>query len=432
MTMLLATVTAHPNPWMVLPFAILLACIAAGPTLAAYLWERHYPKVAVMLGLVTGGYYYFALGAGEAIAHAMQEYIGFMALVGSLYVISGGINIRVKGQATPLVNTAFLLIGAILANVVGTTGASMLFIRPWMRMNRYRITSYHVVFFIFIVSNVGGGLTPVGDPPLFLGFLRGVPFWWVMQHCWQAWLLALALLLGIFFALDTRNFRRAPKEVRKIETAQEEWRFDGLPNVVFLAIVLGAVFINPNLKWGVVSLSSVVMVGAAVASYFTTRKEVHEANDFNFHPVQEVGWLFIGIFLTMLPALDLLKSGGGITLNSPLQYYFACGGLSAVLDNAPTYLTFLAAEMGTKHLDVGSPADVAIFVAQQAPVLIGISLGAVFFGAGTYVGNGPNFMVKAIAEKAGVKTPGFLGYVLGYSIPFLMPVLMLVGWLMVR
>ena len=308
----------------------------------------------------------------------------------------------------------------------------MLLIRPWIRMNRYRITGFHVVFFIFIVSNVGGCITPVGDPPLFLGFLRGVPFWWVMQHCWQAWLLALGLLLAVFFVVDGRNFLRAPKEVRELETAQDEWRFDGLLNLVFLLVVLGAVFIDPEIKWGPVTLASFVMAAAAVASYFTTKKSVHEANDFNFHPVAEVGWLFIGIFLTMLPALDLLKGGDGITLHSPLQYYYACGVLSAFLDNAPTYLTFLAADMGAKHLDVGNPADVLTFASQHASLLAAISLGSVFFGAGTYVGNGPNFMVKAIAEKSKVKTPGFLGYLLGYSIPVLLPILVVIGWLMVK
>jgi len=233
----------------------------------------------------------------------------------------------------------------------------------------------------------------------------------------------------MFFVLDVRNFRRAPRPLIEKETAQDEWRFRGLPNLVFLAIVLGAVFIDPDIKLGIFTLASVVMIAAAVASYFTTKRDVHEANDFNFHPVQEVGWLFIGIFLTMLPALDLLKGGEGITLHSPLQYYYACGGLSAFLDNAPTYLTFLAAEMGAKHLDVGNTADVLSFVAKEPAVLIAISLGAVFFGAGTYIGNGPNFMVKAIAEKSKVKTPGFLSYLLGYSIPFLLPVLVVVGWL---
>jgi len=423
---------AQPHPLMVLPFAILLLCIALGPMLAPAFWEHHYPKVALALGAITASYYGFALHNGIALAHAAQEYISFMALVGSLYVISGGINIKVKGEATPWVNVAFLLIGAVLANLIGTTGASMLMIRPWIRMNRYRITGFHIVFFIFIVSNCGGCLTPIGDPPLFLGFLRGVPFWWVLQHCWQAWLLTVGLLLAVFVVMDRRNFNRAPQAVRDVETAQDEWHFRGLWNLVFIVVVLVGVFIPQELKLGPVTLSAVVMIGAAIASYFTTHRDVHASNDFNFHPVQEVGWLFIGIFFTMLPALDLLKGGEGISLQTPLQFYFACGSLSAFLDNAPTYLTFLAAEMGTHHLDIGNPAHVAEFVAKDAPFLIAVSLGAVFFGAGSYIGNGPNFMVKAIAEKSKVKTPGFLAYLIGYSLPILLPVLIVVGWLMVR
>ena len=432
MLSLLAAADHPPNPWMVLPFALLLLSIALGPIFAAHLWERHYPKVSAVLGLVTACYYLLGLGATHAVVHAIEEYVGFMALVGSLYIISGGIHIQVKGSATPAINTLYLLMGAVLANLVGTTGASMLLIRPWMRMNRYRVTRFHVVFFIFIVSNVGGCLTPVGDPPLFLGFLRGVPFWWVLEHCWPAWLLAVSLLLVIFYVIDKRNFLRAPKEVRDTETAHEEWKFKGLHNLAFLAVVLGAVFIDPKLKIGVFTLASAVMILAALASWFTTRRHIHEANDFNFHPVQEVGWLFIGIFLTMLPALDLLKGGDGLTLGSPLSYYFTCGGLSACLDNAPTYLTFLAAEMGANHLNIDNPADVFALSFAHAPVLKAISLGAVFFGAATYIGNGPNFMVKAIAEKARVETPGFFGYLLGFSLPILLPVLVIVGWCVLK
>jgi Na+/H+ antiporter NhaD/arsenite permease-like protein len=429
MPFLLASAAHPPHPWMVLPFVLLLLCIALAPVVLAHHWERHYPKVAVTLGLITAAYYWGGLGAPDAVVHALREYVSFMALVGSLYIISGGIHIEVQGEATPLKNTLFLLAGAVLANFTGTTGASMLLIRPWIRTNRARMAGFHVVFFIFIVSNVGGCLTPVGDPPLFLGFLRGVPFWWVLQNCWETWALATGLLLVMFYLLDARSFRRAPKAEG---TSQGTWGVQGLPNLCFLAVVMGAVFMDPDKGLGIVSLPSMVMLAAAAASYFTTRREVHRANDFNFHPVQEVGWLFIGIFLTMLPALDLLKGGEGLTLRTPLQYYFACGGLSAFLDNAPTYLTFLAAEMGSQHLDVGDAAQVVKFVTEHGTTLVAISLGAVFFGAGTYIGNGPNFMVKAIAEKEAVKVPGFLGYVSGYSLPFLLPVLALVGWLLVR
>lgn len=427
---------ALPPMWTMAPFAILLLSIALMPLFAPHFWEHHYPKVAVGLGLVTGLYYFFVRDDSHALLHAGHEYVSFMALVGSLFVISGGINIRVKGEATPMVNTIFLAIGAVLANVIGTTGASMLMIRPWIRMNKYRITSLHVVFFIFIVSNVGGCLTPIGDPPLFLGFLRGVPFWWVLEHCWQGWALACALLLATFFVMDTINFKKAPKEVRDKETAEEKWMFRGLSNVAFLGVVLGAVFLPKNIQEmkiaGVLTIPALVMLLAAVGSYFTTKKEVHSANDFNFGPVKEVGYLFVGIFLTMIPALQLLQSGTLVKIDTPMQYYFATGALSAFLDNAPTYLSFLAAAMGAEGLSVESVPDVIKFAGQSALFLMAISLGAVFFGAGSYIGNGPNFMVKAIAEKAKVSTPSFLGYIFKYSLPILVPILVVVGFFVLR
>ena len=435
----LANAPAHaalPPFGMLAPFAILLLCIALMPLFAAHFWEHHYPKVAVALGLVTAAYYAFVQHDWHPLHHAAQEYVSFMALVGSLFVISGGINIRVKGEATPFINTLYLLIGAVLANFIGTTGASMLLIRPWIQMNKFRITGFHIVFFIFIVSNVGGCLTPIGDPPLFLGFLRGVSFFWVLQHCWQAWVLALALLLGAFFILDKRNFSRIPRQIRDAETAQEDWYFRGLLNVAWLGVVLAAVFLPKSVQettvLGVFSIPALVMFAAAVASYFTTKPEVHEANDFNFGPVKEVGYLFVGIFLTMIPALQILQSGEALQISSPMQYYFTTGALSAFLDNAPTYLSFLAASMGQQHLSVDSHADVMTFAAEHAPHLIAISLGAVFFGAGSYIGNGPNFMVKAIADKAKVNAPTFLGYLFRFSIPMLLPILILVGWIMVK
>ena len=436
---LLAAASSHaalPPLGMVAPFALLLLCIALMPLFAAHFWEHHYPKVAIGLGLVTAAYYVFVQKDWHPLHHAGHEYVSFMALVGSLFVISGGINIRVKGEATPLVNTVFLLIGAVLANVIGTTGASMLMIRPWIKMNKYRITGFHVVFFIFVISNVGGALTPIGDPPLFLGFLRGVPFWWVLEHCWQAWLLAVGLLLALFYAMDSVNFRRAPQEVREKETAHEDWFFRGLLNVVWLAVVLGAVFLPKNIQettvLGIFSIPALVMFAAAAASYFTTKPEVHESNDFNFGPVKEVGFLFIGIFLTMIPALQILQSGEAVKIDTPMQYYFATGALSAFLDNAPTYLSFLAASMGHEQLSVDSTADVLKFAAENAGHLIAISLGAVFFGAGSYIGNGPNFIVKAIANKSKVHAPSFLAYMYRYSIPILLPVLIVVGWIRVK
>jgi Na+/H+ antiporter NhaD/arsenite permease-like protein len=433
-----STSTGHtlPPSWMVLPFVVLLLCIALMPLFAAHFWERHYQKVALGLGLVTACYYVFVLHDAHAVLHSMTEYLSFMALVGSLFVISGGINIGVKGEATPLVNVVFLLCGAVIANVIGTTGASMLLIRPWIRMNKFRITAYHIVFFIFIVSNCGGALTPVGDPPLFLGFLRGVPFWWVMEHVWPGWFLCVGLLLGVFYVMDTRNFKRIPAEVSAKATSEETWTFRGRHNVLLLGAVLVGVFLPQQWRLGTaefhLTASCILMLVAAAISYFTTPKPIHEANDFNFHPVKEVGWIFIGIFLTMIPALQLLGSGQSVNLTTPLSVYFASGTLSAFLDNAPTYLAFLAAGMGRFHLDVGNPVDVRQFLELHPGFVIAVSLGSVFFGAASYIGNGPNFMVKSIAEKTGVKTPSFLGYIFGFSLPILVPILILVGWFMLR
>jgi Na+/H+ antiporter NhaD/arsenite permease-like protein len=307
--------------------------------------------------------------------------------------------------------------------LIGTTGASMLLIRPWIRMNHYRITAFHVVFFIFIVSNAGGCLTPIGDPPLFLGYLKGVPFWWVLQNCWEAWMIMVLGLIGIFYFLDSRNFSRAPREIRDKETREETWRITGIYNLAFLALILGAVFIRKP-----AGVSEALMIVAAVGSYLTTPKQAHEANHFNFDPIKEVAWLLIGIFVTMAPALDYIQiHATDLGLNSELKFFWFSGMLSSFLDNAPTYLTFLAAAMGNQHLNLDNAAQVRQFLATHSHQLIAVSLGSVFFGAMTYIGNGPNFMVKAIAEQAKVKTPGFFGYLFQYALPILVPLFILIS-----
>ena len=408
---------------MMLPFVVMLLSIAFMPFIHLHWWEKNYPKVAVALGAIAVTYYLVFLGQPGRVAEVAHEYVSFIALIGSLFVVAGGIHISVRGEATPLRNTVFLGIGAVIANFIGTTGASMLMIRPWIRMNKYRITAFHVVFFIFIVSNVGGALTPIGDPPLFLGYLKGVPFFWTAENLWMPWLVIVGLLLAIFFVADTFNFRRAPEVVRELETAYEEFRVDGKRNFFFIGVILAAVFLP--VPW-----REIIMIGAALASWYVTPKQVHEINHFNLHPVKEVAWLFFGIFGTMIPALDYLQvNSDSLGVETPLQFYAFTGLLSAVLDNAPTYLTFLAAALGQKGLSLGDPADVAAFAYSHTPILVAISLGAVFFGAATYIGNGPNFMVKAIAQHAKVETPSFFGYVLRFSLPVLLPVLVLVGWL---
>src|SRR5215213_8746074 len=258
----------EPAAWAAAPFAILLAMIALGPLFFEHWWLKHYPKVAFGLAAITLSYYFFLLphSARTTVEHTAIEYLGFIAMVGSLFVVSGGIHINVKGEATPVVNVVFLLIGAVIANVLGTTGASMLLIRPWLRMNKYRVTAHHVVFFILLVSNVGGCLTPIGDPPLFLGYLKGIPFLWVAEHCWLIWLVANAILLIMFYMVDVRNYLKAPRRVREtLAEPHDQWRFDGLINLVFLAIILGAVFIEspPFLR-------EALMLAAAIGSYFAT------------------------------------------------------------------------------------------------------------------------------------------------------------------
>jgi len=274
----------QPNPWMIIPFVLLLGTIALAPLLAPEWWGKHYPKVALSLGAVTLAYYLGGLHAYETVLHTAHEYVSFIALIGALFVVSGGIHISVKGEATPLANGVFLAIGAVIANVLGTTGASMLMIRPWIRMNKYRITAHHIVFFILIVSNVGGCLTPIGDPPLFLGYLKGIPFWWVAEHCWPMWLVGVGMLLATFYIVDVVNYRRAPKEVREeLAEPRDQWRFEGWRNLFFLALILASVFVTKPLF-----LREVLMIAAAVGSYYATPRPIHESNHFNFHPIQEV------------------------------------------------------------------------------------------------------------------------------------------------
>lgn len=435
---ILATAGAGNIPaWLILPFGLLLLLIAVMPLTpprVKHFWEHYYPHVAIGLGLVVAGYYLARIPqGGTTLAHTAQEYFSFIVLIGSLFVVAGGIHIKVKGDATPLVNVVFLAIAAVVANFIGTTGASMVLIRPWIRMNRIRVSGFHVVFFIFIVSNVGGALTPIGDPPLFLGYLRGVPFFWLVEHVLVQWLVTLALVLAAFYAFDTWSFRRMPRRLQS-EAAQEPetWRFDGGTNVLLLGAIIGAVFL-PDRYF----LREIVMLAAAAASHRTTPPQVHAANAFSFGPIKEVAFLFAGIFATMMPALGYLEQHGqefGFT--RPLQYYFASGALSAVLDNAPTYVNFLqlaqttaAAANPAAFAGLTGSAAVQALLIHQPHYVIAVSLGAVFFGAMTYIGNGPNFMVKSIAHDAGVHCPTFFGYIIKYSLPILLPILVLSGWI---
>jgi Na+/H+ antiporter NhaD/arsenite permease-like protein len=424
---LAASPQIEADPLIMLPFAVLLLCIAFLPFILKRHWERYYHLVALFLAAITSAYYLFGIRQSERIWHEGGDYIRFMALVGSLFVVASGIHVQIRGEATPFFNCVFLFLGTIAGSILGTTGASVLFIRPWIRMNKYRYTELHTAFFIFLISNLGGGLIPMG-PPLFLGYLKGVPFWWTIQHCWQAWSVALVSLLLIFYFLDRHNFRRAPPAVRQEETSVRKIDIMGSRNVFFLAIVLGAIFIErpPFLR-------EAIMLAAAIGSYFVTPKSIHSANEFSFAPVKEVGWLFLGIFLTMIPVLDYMRlHARDLPIDSPAKFYWITGGVSAVLDNAPAYLTFLANALGRIGLGIEDPAALREFISSGTHQMVAISMGAVLFGAMTYIGNSPNFMIKAIAEQQKLNTPSFVGFVLKFSFPILLPVFFLVSWLTLR
>ena len=467
-------VAAAASPWMIVPFAVLLLSIALMPFIAKHWWERHFPIASVVLGSITVVYYVAILNNPERMLHSGIEFVGFLSLVGSLFVVSGGLHIRLRGHSTPVTNVLLLLFGALFANVVGTTGASMILIRPWLRNNKYRMHAYHVVFFIFIVSNVGGALTPIGDPPLFLGYLKGIPFFWVLENLWPMWLLAISLLLAVFYAIDLRYYRKVPAALREqMEKEGEKLSFQGLHNLGFLLMILIAVFIQHP-----IFLREAIMLAAAAGSYLTTKRDIHVSNHFNFHPIREVGYLFLGLFATMVPALDWLElNAASLGISSPADFFWGSGVLSALLDNAPTYLNFLSASIGLfvtpevlatlqRLIGEGTTAQLGLYpreiqqafavlqryhgaaVAQgnvgmadmQIAYLLGahnlhivaISLGAVFFGAMTYIGNAPNFMVKSIAEQSGARTPSFFGLLLKFAIPVLLPIFVIVWYVFLR
>jgi Na+/H+ antiporter NhaD/arsenite permease-like protein len=305
-----------------------------------------------------------------------------------------------------------LLAGALIANVIGTTGASMLLVRSFLNNNRHRYRPYMIVFFIFVVANIGGALTPIGDPPLFLGYLNGVPFFWVAARVWHIWLIALALVLGLFYWLDSRN-RAGLSGARRRTVVNVQ----GYRNLLFLALVLVAVFARTPVR-------ELIMIGAAAASYTFTRKGIHHRNQFHFKPIIEVAVLFAGIFVTMAPVLNLLEvNAARMGIKSATGFFWATGGLSGFLDNAPTYRTFLEVALGL------TGGGISNLLRANPEFVTAISLGAVFFGAMTYIGNGPNFMIKSIAEHRHLRVPHFFEYVYRYSLPILIPVFFVV-WLL--
>lgn len=440
------------------PFIALLLGIAIMPLLAPKWWHRWYPSVATGLGGLVLGYFLFGLAdyGRHAALHVAQEYYAFMALVGGLYIVSGGIVVDLRDRATPFRNVALLACGALLANLVGTTGASMLLIRPFLRMNRGRVAPLHVVFFIFIVSNCGGCLTPIGDPPLYLGYLQGVPFTWTITHLWPAWLLVNGALLGMFWIFDRRiplaessKFVFDPNNRAPLIIG---WRSLGLLSLLVAAGLFDST-IGKRLGVDHLPIGPTIQIAIAATAWMLTPRSVHAANHFSIEPAKEVGLLFVGIFLTMMPVLALLQQhAASLGLSTPTHFYFASGVLSAVLDNAPTYLSFLQVELGLLGHALGPAGVDALLhdVAQASSpaasggflqpgtgekLLASVSMGSVFFGAMTYIGNGPNLMVKAIAENQPedrrVKMPSFGQYVL-YSLALLLPVLLMAWFVMLK
>jgi Na+/H+ antiporter NhaD/arsenite permease-like protein len=393
-------------------------------------------------------YYGLTMG-GETVLpvldHAIPgEYIPFIMLLFSLYVISGGINLSGDLAAHPLTNTGFLAFGALIASFIGTTGASMLLIRPLLQTNSERRHVVHtVVFFIFLVSNIGGTLLPIGDPPLFLGFLRGVPFFWTLVNVWHIWLPAMVIILGIFFVIDSRNKAESTTVMGEGKTIE----IQGSRSFIFVLVIIVSVFIDPNLFDWVPELPvvpfgirEIIMFAMCYAGYKFCDQEALKKNDFSFEPIREVGWLFLGIFACMVPALALIShfASENSELLTTGMFYWGTGVLSSVLDNAPTYLNFLAAAMGKFDGDVNVPSEVVAFAESDASLIFlqAISVAAVFFGAMTYIGNAPNFMVKAIAEANNVDAPSFAGYLFKYAIPILVPVYFVIwaifysGWIL--
>ena len=422
--------------WSVAPFVALLLCIALLPLLAPHWWHsnRNKARVAAAAGVPIAVYLAAVhLVTGQKallpLAHEVGKYASFIILLGSLYAVSGGIVLSGDLRPTPLTNAAFLAAGAVLASVIGTTGASVVLIRPVLRINRFRQHTRHIpVFFIFAVSNLGGLLTPLGDPPLFLGFLNGVPFTWTLG-LWREWLLANGIVLAVFLAWDAVACRReveAPGWKPATTVAAQPLRLQGWLNVLLLAGIVGGVLLQGTAEGAAAEVGgAAVMVVLGLLSLALTPQHLRQANAFHWGPILEVAVLFAGIFVSMVPALELLRAHGhqlGVT--HPWQYFWLTGSLSAFLDNAPTYLAFATLAAGDHH-NVG-------WLAQHQPdLLAAISCGAVFMGALTYIGNGPNFMVKALADDAGYRTPSFLGYLV-YSCAVLLPVFGLITFLFFR
>lgn len=447
--------------WSIIPFVGILLSIAIFPlVLDSHFLVHHGGKMSLAWALIFA-IPYLAVFRGDAFYDILHiyliDYIPFIILLWGLFTVAGGILVRGTLRGTPIVNTMLLLIGTAIASWVGTTGASMLLIRPLIRANAYRKSKVHlVVFFIFLVSNIGGSLTPLGDPPLFLGFLHGVPFFWTTSALFSQMLFISVLLIALFFVIDTFMFKREGGVVPDDGT-NEPIRVEGLFNLVFLFGIVAAVLMSGTFKWGDVNVLGVhvdwqniardvliVVMGLLSLKFTPFSGELRQANEFSWEPIEEVAKVFAGIFMTIIPALAILKAGENGELRGligaikePIHYFWITGGLSSFLDNAPTYLTFFNTALGKLHL---TEAVVPQILSGQLTdpqhlefvrLLTAISVGAVFMGANTYIGNAPNFMVKAIAEQSGIRMPSFFGYMI-WSIGILVPLFVIVTFVFLR
>ncbi len=447
--------------WSVVPFILMLLAIAVLPLVREHWWEKNRNRAIVAVALSLPVALYLLLGHGRAgglaLAHQMVlDYIPFIVLLGALFVISGGIVLRGSLAGTPEVNVIFLAVGALIASFIGTTGASMILIRPLLRANRERRRKIHVVvFFIFLVSNIGGLLTPLGDPPLFLGFLKGVPFIWTFG-LWKQWLAVNVVLLALFYVIDNVVFRREDIARKKVDLDEEvqphvPLQLVGRHNFILLAGVVVVIYCSGTFQenlarflahWDLAAHTDYIAKGLQVLgmllmaglSLKLTKRRIHEENSFGWGPIIEVAILFAGIFVTMIPALQILNyygMAGRLPVSEPWHFFWATGVLSSFLDNAPTYLTFAATAAGMENVPLDGQY-LAKFLetggADAGALLAAISGGAVFMGANTYIGNAPNFMVKSIAEENGIKMPSFFGYML-YSTVILLPIFVVVPYI---
>jgi Na+/H+ antiporter NhaD/arsenite permease-like protein len=434
--------------WSCIPFACMLLSIALCPLLMPDFWHHHFGKISAVWAATLGIPFLIAF-KGDALYEILHivlaDYVPFIILLWSLYTVSGGILLRGKLRGTPVVNLIMLIIGTLLASWMGTTGAAMLLIRPFLRANNFRKNrTFMVVFFIFLIANVGGSLTPLGDPPLFLGFLHGVSFFWtfnILPHM----LLVTIMLLVIYFILDTYHYRKEGVSAPEEDDAKQPLKLEGVHNFIFLAGIVGSVLMSGMVDWGEVNTLGVhralqdwvrdaLLIIMGILSLVTTKVSLREDNDFTWFPIVEVAYLFIGIFITMIPCLLILKAGSdgalaflvnGVTL--PFHYFWVTGGLSSFLDNAPTYLTFFNTALGSFYTGMAEADAVPLLMTENAIYLKAVSTGAVFFGACSYIGNAPNFMVRSISEEAGTPMPSFFGYIFRYSLIFLIPTFVVVN-----